>query len=104
MFQGQQGTIGLGLYNLSCKCCISKFLYIFLFFFSDVYSLCVAHPEPLADKLYQETRNFLDNHVKQLHETVKAQGNQENIGLLKAYYTAWKEYSQGIIYLHRLYL
>lgn len=72
--------------------------------FSDVYSLCVAHPEPLADRLYQETKNYLDNHVKQLYETVKAQGNQENIGLLKAYYNAWMKYSQGITYLHRLYL
>ncbi|KAI8433184.1 hypothetical protein MSG28_015276 [Choristoneura fumiferana] len=24
--------------------------------FSDVYALCVAHPEPLADRLYDETR------------------------------------------------
>lgn len=24
--------------------------------FSDVYALCVAHPEPLADKLYDETK------------------------------------------------
>lgn len=24
--------------------------------FSDVYALCVAHPEPLADKLYEETK------------------------------------------------
>ena len=26
--------------------------------FSDVYSLCVAYPEPLADKLYSETKKF----------------------------------------------
>ena len=34
--------------------------------FSDVYSLCVAYPEPLADKLYTETKRFLENHVSQV--------------------------------------
>lgn len=63
----------------------------------------MAYPEPLADRLYQETKNCLEDHVKQLCEKVKAQGSQENTGLLKAYYVAWIEYSQGIIYLHRLY-
>lgn len=29
--------------------------------FSDVYALCVAHPEPLADRLYDETRS--ENYV-----------------------------------------
>jgi cullin 2 len=33
--------------------------------FSDVYSPCVAYPEPLADKLYAETKKFLENHVTQ---------------------------------------
>ncbi|KAK0166523.1 hypothetical protein PV328_004935 [Microctonus aethiopoides] len=69
--------------------------------FSDVYSLCVAYPEPLADRLYNETERFLDNHVIQLLERVRGQG--EN-GLLQAYHRAWNEYSQGINYLHRLYL
>ena len=34
--------------------------------FSDVYSLCVAYPEPLADKLYSETKKFLETHVSQV--------------------------------------
>ena len=34
--------------------------------FSDVYSLCVAYPEPLADRLYAETKKFLENHVSQV--------------------------------------
>lgn len=34
--------------------------------FSDVYSLCVAYPEPLADKLYSETKKFLETHVNQV--------------------------------------
>ncbi|XP_073990982.1 cullin 2 [Rhodnius prolixus] len=69
--------------------------------FSDVYSLCVAYPEPLADRLYQETRRFLINHVKNLLEKVVSAGESN---LLKNYYNAWNEYSQGINYLHRLYL
>ena len=34
--------------------------------FSDVYSLCVAYPEPLADRLYIETKKFLESHVSQV--------------------------------------
>ena len=36
--------------------------------FSDVYSLCVAYPEPLADRLYAETKKFLENHVSQVRK------------------------------------
>lgn len=36
--------------------------------FTDVYSLCVAYPEPLADKLYSETKKFLETHVSQVKE------------------------------------
>uniref|UniRef100_A0A0A9YGX7 Cullin-2 n=1 Tax=Lygus hesperus TaxID=30085 RepID=A0A0A9YGX7_LYGHE len=68
--------------------------------FTDVYSLCVAYPEPLADKLYHETRQFLNNHVKSLLEKVVISGEAN---LLRNYYQAWTEYSQGINYLHRLY-
>ena len=69
--------------------------------FSDVYSLCVAYPEPFTDKLYNETKKFLDNHVFQLLMSVCAQGES---GWLQAYHRAWTEYSQGINYLHCLYL
>lgn len=61
----------------------------------------MAYPEPLADRLYNETERFLDNHVSQLLAKVQSQG--EN-GLLQAYHRAWTEYSQGINYLHQLYL
>ncbi|XP_051172711.1 cullin-2 [Leptopilina boulardi] len=69
--------------------------------FSDVYSLCVAYPEPHADRLYNETKQFLDEHVSQLLTKVLS---QTDIGLLQAYHHAWMEYSQGINYLHQLYL
>ena len=61
----------------------------------------MAYPEPLADRLYQETKQFLDNHVKTLLEKVRANGEAN---LLKSYHQAWVEYSTGIGYLHRLYL
>lgn len=69
--------------------------------FSDVYSLCVAYPEPLADRLYAETKNFLTNHVARLLEKVQA-GGENN--LLKNYYVEWALYNEGVGYLHRLYL
>jgi cullin 2 len=31
--------------------------------FSDVYMLCVAHPEPHSKQLYEETRRLLELHV-----------------------------------------
>ena len=33
---------------------------------SDVYALCVAYPEPLGDRLYYETKGFLESHVTDL--------------------------------------
>ena len=31
--------------------------------FTDVYKLCIAHPEPLADRLYDATKMLLEQHV-----------------------------------------
>lgn len=61
----------------------------------------MAYPEPLADRLYNETEKFLDDHVSQLLAKVQSQGENS---LLQAYHRAWTEYSQGINYLHQLYL
>jgi len=36
--------------------------------FSDVYAVCVANPEPMADKLYSATKNFLEAHVRELYK------------------------------------
>lgn len=75
--------------------------------FSDVYALCVAHPEPLADRLYDETKKFLEEHVAGLLARVRGaaelDGNDHNDGLLTRYVTAWREYSQGVAYLNSLY-
>lgn len=39
---------------------------LYLYTISDVYALCVAHPEPLNHKLYTETKTFLEEHVKEI--------------------------------------
>lgn len=77
--------------------------------FSDVYTLCVAHPEPYADRLYNETKQFLENHVQNMLATRVAPDpcststvNGEP-DLLQRYYDAWTEYSQGVKYLDNLY-
>lgn len=61
------------------------------FFLSDVYSLCVAYPEPMADKLYEETKKFLEDHVNGTLTKVKAGGEQS---LLANYHSAWQEFSK----------
>ncbi|XP_052251215.1 cullin-2-like isoform X2 [Dreissena polymorpha] len=68
--------------------------------FSDVYALCVACPEPLGDRLYQETKAFLEKHVDTLHKRV-VDCNEEN--LLTAYQKHWEQYSKGSAYLNQLY-
>lgn len=79
---------------------------------SDVYSLCVAFPEPLADRLYNETKQFLENHVQNIlatqvvrsPESIVETSNGGAQTLLHRYYSAWMEYSQGVEYLNYLYL
>lgn len=69
--------------------------------FSDVYSLCVAHPEPMADRLYAETKQYLIDHVSKLLLKVQEDGEQN---LIKNYFHYWSQYSLGSQYLHSLYL
>ena len=68
--------------------------------FSDVYKICVAFPEPLCDKLYHETKAFIEQHVRYLHAEV-CQSSQDR--LLKVYYDHWLNYREGIDYLNELY-
>lgn len=79
---------------------------------SDVYTLCVAQPEPMADRLYSETKYFLESHVKEMlatkvlaeNDAANANNTSSRPDLLQRYYTTWMEYSQGIKYLHQLYM
>lgn len=78
--------------------------------FVDIYTICVAHPEPLADKLYAVTKSFLEEHVKSLLENKILPASQsctENTpchNLLHRYHEVWLEYSKGVEYLNYLYL
>lgn len=67
----------------------------------DVYSLCVAHPEPMADRLYAETKHFLIDHVAKLLNEV--QDGEESM-LIRRYHKCWEDYSTGAGYLHSLFL
>ncbi|XP_032821523.1 cullin-2 [Petromyzon marinus] len=67
--------------------------------FSDVYALCVAYPEPLGDRLYSETRAFLEEHVQILHKKVVE--SEERILIM--YHGYWEEYSKGSDYMDCLY-
>lgn len=78
--------------------------------FSDVYKLCVAFPEPLGDRLYQETKQFLDQHVKSLYnEVVSASMTGDDStscssNLLNSYHSYWLVYKEGVNYLNKLYM
>lgn len=68
--------------------------------FNNIYALCVAHPEPFADRLYTETENFLMNHLKELQCKLEEKQNSQ---LLDAYSESWEQFSYGIGYLNMLY-
>lgn len=95
--------------------------------FSDIYALCVAYPEPLGERLYTETKVFLENHVRQLFK-VRTPHSQPvplafNRGcllyhcgvcvlqrvleseekVLVMYHRYWEEYSKGAEYMDCLY-
>ncbi|KAM5292587.1 LOW QUALITY PROTEIN: cullin-2-like [Ctenodactylus gundi] len=63
--------------------------------FSDMYALCVASPEPLGQRLYTETKIFLENHVRHLHKRVLESEGQ----VLVMYHRYWEEYSKGAGYV-----
>ncbi|XP_072535470.1 cullin-2 [Salminus brasiliensis] len=67
--------------------------------FSDIYALCVAYPEPLGERLYTETKIFLENHVRQLYKKVLE--SEEKVLLM--YHRYWEEYSKGADYMDCLY-
>ncbi|XP_016347423.1 cullin-2-like [Sinocyclocheilus anshuiensis] len=67
--------------------------------FSDIYALCVAYPEPLGERLYTETKVFLENHVRQLFKRV-LESEEKVLGM---YHRYWEEYSKGAEYMDCLY-
>ncbi|XP_063236841.1 cullin-2-like [Bacillus rossius redtenbacheri] len=69
--------------------------------FSDVYALCVAYPQPFGDRLYDETKTFLLDHVKMLTSKIMESSRDE---LVTIYYSTWLKYSLGVRHLHCLFL
>lgn len=69
------------------------------FVYSDVYSLCVAYPEPLADRLYGETKQYLIDHVAQLLNKVQEDGEQN---LVKNYFHYWSQVCFELIRLTKV--
>jgi cullin 2 len=93
--------------------------------FSDVYMLCVAHPEPHSKQLYEETRRLLELHVIAIYDVSRAfhkfkkchhSLNPRNIyipkiliensdeKLLNLYFQYWNEFSKGSEYLNNLFM
>lgn len=99
-------------HTFACSLAHTHTLYTHFNTLSDVYTLCVAQPEPMADRLYSETKFFLESHVKEMLATkvlaekdaANANNTSSRPDLLQRYYTTWMEYSQGIKYLHQLYM
>ena len=69
--------------------------------FSDVYMLCVAHPEPHSKQLYDETKKLLETHVISIHDTLIENSDEK---LLNLYHQYWLEYSRGSEYLNNLFI
>jgi len=69
--------------------------------FSDVYMLCVAHPEPHSKQLYDETKKLLESHVQAIYKSLLENSDQE---LLNLYHQYWLEYSRGSEYLNNLFI
>ncbi|XP_071958139.1 cullin-2-like [Antedon mediterranea] len=67
--------------------------------FLDVYALCVAFPDNLGEKLYEETKLFLERHVHNLYKDVC--DTDEN--MLVNYQKTWERFSEGSSYLDQLY-
>ena len=66
----------------------------------DTYALQIAYPESLASKLYEDTQEFLVQHVSDLYESITSCGDEN---LLSEYKKHWQPYRDGAVYLDRLF-
>lgn len=69
--------------------------------FSDVYMLCVAHPEPHSKQLYEETRVLLESHIVMMFKNLIENSDEK---LLQLYHQYWLEFSRGSEYLNNLFI
>ena len=56
-----------------------------------MYNLCTAHPQPFAERTYNALKEFLQDHVNTVRETIMA----ADADLLVVYREAWGTFSIG---------
>uniref|UniRef100_A0A0R3S5F6 Cullin-2 n=1 Tax=Elaeophora elaphi TaxID=1147741 RepID=A0A0R3S5F6_9BILA len=81
--------------------------------FYDIYSLCVAIPEPLSGRLYKKTKECLEAHVTELHQVlmvfngsvyfIKEISSANDSELLNVYCQLWNIYYKGALCVHNLF-
>ncbi|XP_066921529.1 cullin-2-like [Clytia hemisphaerica] len=70
--------------------------------FSDVYVICVSNQESLDERLYRYTKNFFENHTRDIHKRICLQ-NESLQNLLNEYYTHWTKYQTGSKHINSLF-
>ncbi|XP_046844381.1 cullin-2-like isoform X2 [Xenia sp. Carnegie-2017] len=66
--------------------------------FTDVYSLCVAYPEPMVEKLYEEIKALLKAHVNRIYCELSS-----GTYYLELYHSHWSQYNRSCEYLDLLF-
>ena len=66
----------------------------------DTYALQISYPESLVSKLYEDTQEFLVQHVSDLYKSITTSGDEN---LLSEYKKHWQPYRDGAGYLDRLF-
>ncbi|CAM4870034.1 unnamed protein product [Rotaria socialis] len=67
--------------------------------FFDIYYLCVATPDSHAERLYEETKKFLEDHCKSMKKEI----SESDQNMLSTYAKYWTEYKTGSERLNILY-
>ena len=65
----------------------------------DIYHLCSASPESYAERLYEETKKFLEEHCISMKKEIE----QSEQNTLTIYVKYWNEYKLGAEHLNNLY-
>ncbi|XP_028409348.1 cullin-2-like [Dendronephthya gigantea] len=66
--------------------------------FTDVYSMCVAYPEPLVERLYEEVKKLLTSHVDKIYKEISSETYY-----LQLYHKHWSQYYGGCRFLNLLF-
>ncbi|CAF0895622.1 unnamed protein product [Adineta ricciae] len=67
--------------------------------FFDIYYLCVATPDSHAERLYEETKKFLEEHCQSMKKDI----SESDQNMLSTYVKYWTEYRTGSDWLNALY-